>query len=114
MISFMVYPSLGRRSDELDQLLAEIAPLQQPEESLGRRLDALSDRFAVLELAAGDERAEFLQRFRPDRHVLADDEAFDRQARLQDELRLLQRNGRAVVAADHSAQSDAAECVHAR
>ena len=46
-------------------------------------------------------------------HVLADDEALDRQARLQDQRRMLQRDRLAVVAADHSAQGDPPERVHA-
>src|ERR1019366_8693240 len=101
-------------SGQPDQLLAEVASLQQTEKSLGRRLDPFGDCLPVLELAGRDEGAELLQRLGPDIHVLADDEAFDRQARLEDELRLLQRNRLAVVAANHAAQGDAAERIHAR
>src|SRR5512137_1730074 len=94
---------------ELEELLAEIPALEQPEEGLGRRGDALRDRLAVLQLAGSDHRCELLQRFGPELHVLADDEALDGQAGLQDQRRLLQGNRLAVVAADHPAQGDAAE-----
>src|SRR5450755_2773553 len=73
----------------------------------------MGNGFAILELAAGHEHAELLERFGPDLHVLADDESFDGEPRLQDERWLLHRNRRPVVAADHAAQGDASERVHA-
>jgi hypothetical protein len=63
--------------NQLDQLLAEILALEQTEESLGRAFDALCNRLARLQLAGGDQGAEFLQRLGPHLHVLADDEAFE-------------------------------------
>ena len=43
-------------SDQLDQLLAEVAALEQAEEGLGRGLQALRHGLAVLELAGGHQR----------------------------------------------------------
>src|SRR5664280_1276924 len=100
-------------ASEPDELLAEVTPFQQAEEGFGSCLDALGDRLAVGQFAASHERAELGQSLGPDVHVLADDEALDHQTRLQQKLRLLQRDRMDVVAADHSAQSDAAEGVHA-
>src|SRR6476619_5558981 len=78
--------SMRRPSDQLDDLLAEVLPLQETEKRLGRRRDPGGHALAVLQLAGGDEHAELLQRFLPDLHVLADDEALDREARHQDHL----------------------------
>src|SRR5689334_13632417 len=93
-------------SNQLNQLLAEIPALEQAQERLGRRLDAVRDRLAVLQFAGRDQRAELLQRLRPQVHVLADDEAAQGQPVGQQQLRLLERDRLAVVAADHSAQRD--------
>src|SRR6516225_8462766 len=64
-------------SDQFYQLLALVPALEQPEEGLGRVLQALRHRFLVLELAGGHQRAELLERLGPGVHVLADDEALD-------------------------------------
>ena len=113
-------PKVTRRrfaasSSQLDQLACRSSlPLSRPRKASGAAAIPCATLSRYLSLPVRDQRAELLQRFGPDVHVLADDEAFDRQARLQDELRLLQRDRLAVVAADHSAQRDPAERVHAR
>ena len=67
-------------------------PFSRPRNASGAAAmpSAMVSRYLSLPVAT--QRAELLQRLGPDLHVLADDEALDRQARLQDQLRLLQRD----------------------
>src|ERR1700716_1023901 len=64
-----------RASGELDELLAKILALQEPDESLGRVLQALRHGLAILDLAARDPADELGQRLRPQLHAVGDDEA---------------------------------------
>ena len=94
--------------------LPKLRPFSRPMNASGADVDAFGDRLAVLQLAGGDQHAELLQRLRPDVHVLADDEAFDVRRDCRISCGCCSGIGCAVVAADHSAQGDAAERVHAR
>ena len=49
-------------SAQLDELLAEVAALEQAEKSLGRGIEALRHALADLEFAGRDHAAEFGQR----------------------------------------------------
>src|SRR5690606_31354364 len=101
-------------SDQLDQLFAKIAALEKTEEGLRCAFDALLHRFAELELALREHRAQFLGGIGPDFRVLADDEALDPQAVRQDQRRVVQGQRLPVVAGDHPAHGDAPRSVHAQ
>src|SRR4030081_3147471 len=62
-------------SGELDELLAKILALQEPDESLGRVLQPFRHALAILDLAARDPADELGQRLRPQLHAVGDDEA---------------------------------------
>src|SRR6185312_10479283 len=53
-------------SNELDELLAEVAPLEKPHQSVGRMLEPLHYAFAIGQLLLRNERGELGQRPRPD------------------------------------------------
>src|SRR5690349_3839173 len=101
-------------SDQLDELLAEVAPLEHAEKRFGCVFQALRDGLAILQLLLGDERAEFLQRGGPLVQMLADDEALNQQTLREKQSRMPERQRRAVVTRDEAAQRDAAMRVHPR
>src|SRR5690606_5548524 len=105
-------PAKSFMSDQPHELLADVAPLQQPDEGLGRVLQPLRDRLAVLQLARGDQRAELAECLGPQLHALGDDEALDPQAVDQHRAEVLQRHRLPVVAGDQPADRDPAEGIH--
>src|SRR5207249_6428294 len=68
---------IGRQAD--DQF-AEIAPFEQANERLRRRVKTVDDVVAILQAAVADERCTLLRECRLSIGVVADDEAFDHRA----------------------------------
>src|SRR5689334_1297385 len=101
-------------SNQLDQLLAEVAALEHAEERIGRALQTLRDGLAIVQLLLRDERAEFLQRAGPNVHMFGDDETLHEQTLRQNQRGVLERNRFAVIAGDKAAYGDAAMGVHPR
>src|SRR5438552_354655 len=95
-------------SGQLHQLLAEVLAAEQRDQALGRVLQALDDRLAVLELALREVLAERLERLAvallpvEHDHALHPDAVDEHQAQVPQSVRL----GRAVVG-DHAADDDA-------
>ena len=70
----MVSPLAGSRSDELHQLLAEIATLQHREESLRCGFQSFGDALAPAQSSRFYVIREFVGRVRPQVEVIGDDE----------------------------------------
>ncbi len=87
-------PRLLRRGyTSFTSCLPKFLPLSRPKEGFRRSRQAFGDRLAGAQLAGGHQGAQFGQRFWPDFHVLADDEAFDLQAVHQNQRGLVNGNG---------------------
>src|SRR6266480_5389607 len=101
------YPGIAP-SGQLHQLLAEVLAAEQRDQALGRVLEALDDRLAVLELALREVLAERLQRLAVALLPVVHDHALHLDAVDKHEAQVLHRVrlGRVVVG-DHAADDDA-------
>ena len=100
-------------SDLFDQLFAKVFTLEQTQKRLWCSGQSLGHSFAGFEFAGGNQRTQFFQGIGPDFHVFADNEALNLQAAGQNQRRVAQGHGPAVIARNHAAQGDAAKSIHA-